>query len=142
MPAAISPTMMAATTQSTTRQNGGHHRVLATKWLRCCQRSLSPCPARPATSSHGDPVTAAAATTTNAKATLLSTAMTFGRPSATGETDVDRGDHDEPERVDRRAVQPPVRRWRGRLQQADDDPPQHGRACCRPRHGSCLLAHG
>jgi hypothetical protein len=34
MPAAISPTMIAATTQSTTRQNGGHHRVLATKWLR------------------------------------------------------------------------------------------------------------
>jgi len=29
------------------------------------------------------PVIAAAATTTNAKVTLLSTAMTFGRPSAT-----------------------------------------------------------
>jgi hypothetical protein len=28
---AISPTMIAATTQSTAMQNGGHHRVLATK---------------------------------------------------------------------------------------------------------------
>jgi hypothetical protein len=44
---------------------------------------LSPWPAMPATSSHGDPVTAAAATTTNAKATPLSTAITFARPSAT-----------------------------------------------------------
>jgi hypothetical protein len=75
--------MIAATTQSTTMQNGGHQRVLATKWVRCCQRSLSPWPARPATRSHGAPVTAAAATTTKAKVTLLSTAMTFGRPSAT-----------------------------------------------------------
>jgi uncharacterized protein YbjT (DUF2867 family) len=30
MPAAISPAMIAATTQSTTMQKGGHHRVLAT----------------------------------------------------------------------------------------------------------------
>ena len=51
--------------------------------VRCCQRSLNPWPARPATSSHGDAVIAAAATTTNANVTLLSTAMTFGRPSAT-----------------------------------------------------------
>ena len=40
MPAAISMTMIAATTQSTIMQNGGHHRVLATKWRRCCQRSF------------------------------------------------------------------------------------------------------
>jgi hypothetical protein len=33
---------IAATTQSTTRQNGGHQRVLATYWLRCCHRSLTP----------------------------------------------------------------------------------------------------
>src|SRR3954470_1627724 len=83
MPAAISTAMIAATTQSTTMQNGGHQRVPATKWVRCCQRSLRPGPARPATSSHGDPVTATAATTTNANVTLLSTAITFGRPSAT-----------------------------------------------------------
>src|SRR3954463_6643994 len=82
-PAAISATTMAATTQSTTMQNGGHQRVLATKWVRYCQRSLSPWPEGPATSSHGDPVTAAAATTTKANVTLLSTAMTRGRPSAT-----------------------------------------------------------
>ena len=71
MPAAISPKMIAATTQSTTMQNGGHHRVLATRWVRCCQRSLSPWPAKPATSSHGDPVTVAMATTTSANLTLL-----------------------------------------------------------------------
>ncbi len=45
--------MIAATTQSTTMQSGGRHRVLATKQFRCCHSSLSPCPARPATSSHG-----------------------------------------------------------------------------------------
>jgi hypothetical protein len=55
---------MAAATQSATRQNGGHHRVLATNWRRCCQRSLSPWPTRPMTISHNDPVAATAATTT------------------------------------------------------------------------------
>jgi hypothetical protein len=47
MPAAISPTMIAATTQSTTMQNGGHHRVLATKWLRCCAEVLEPVAGEP-----------------------------------------------------------------------------------------------
>ena len=60
---------MAAATKSTTRQNGGHQRVLATKWLRCCHRSLTPWPARPATSSHAGPVTPTPATTTNTAAT-------------------------------------------------------------------------
>jgi hypothetical protein len=83
MPAAIPPTMVAATTQSTIMQNGGQHRVLATKWVRCCPRSLSRARARSTTSSHGDPVTAAVATTRNANVTSLSTAMPFGRPSAT-----------------------------------------------------------
>src|SRR3954453_17588385 len=141
MPTAISPALIAATTQSTTMQNGGHHRVLATKWLRCCQRSLSPWPARPATSSHGDPVIAAAATMTNAKVTLLSTAMTVGDREA----DIDRGDHGQPERVDGRAVQPPEGQWRRRLQQPDDDPPQHGGSVCRGLRGggrwSGLPAH-
>ena len=36
MPAAISTTMIAATTQSTTMQSGGHQRLLATKCVRCC----------------------------------------------------------------------------------------------------------
>ena len=40
-------TMIAATTKSTAMQNGGHQRVLATKWVRCCQRSLSPWPTKP-----------------------------------------------------------------------------------------------
>jgi hypothetical protein len=79
----IAIAMIAAAIQSTTRQKGGHHRVFATNLWRCCQRSLSPCPARPRTSSHGDAVTAAAATTTKTAATALSTAITFGRPSAT-----------------------------------------------------------
>jgi hypothetical protein len=35
-------TSMAATSQSTAAQNGGHHRVLVTYWRRCCQASLSP----------------------------------------------------------------------------------------------------
>ena len=38
---------------------------------------------RPRTSSHGDAVTAAAATMTNIAVTVLSMAITFGRPSAT-----------------------------------------------------------
>jgi hypothetical protein len=37
----------------------------------------------PVTRSHGDSLAAAAAITTKAKVTALSTAMTFGRPSAT-----------------------------------------------------------
>jgi copper chaperone len=41
MPAAISPTMIAATTQSTTMQNGGHQRVLATNWLRYPVRGMT-----------------------------------------------------------------------------------------------------
>jgi hypothetical protein len=46
-------------------------------------RSLNPWPARPATSSHAGPVTAAAATTTNTAAIAASTAITVRRPSAT-----------------------------------------------------------
>jgi hypothetical protein len=49
--------------QSTTRQNGGHQRVLVTEW-RCGHRSFTRWPARPATSSHVGLVTPAAATTT------------------------------------------------------------------------------
>ena len=44
---------------------------------------LEPMTARPTTSSHGDPVTAAAATITKIAATFDSTAMTNQRPSAT-----------------------------------------------------------
>ena len=47
------------------------------------ERSLSPWPARPTTSSHGEPVTAAAAMMMNMPATPLSTARTVRRPSAT-----------------------------------------------------------
>ena len=47
------------------------------------QRSLSPWPVKPSTSSHADPVTAAAESTTKTPATPLSTARTTGRPSAT-----------------------------------------------------------
>src|SRR4051794_26112926 len=75
--------MTPARTKSTIMQNGGHHRVLATKWVWCCHRSLSPCPTNPTTSSHGVAVIAAAPTTTKVNATVLSAAMTFGRPSET-----------------------------------------------------------
>ena len=47
------------------------------------QRSLSPWRVKPSTSSHADPVTAAAESTTKTPATPLSTARTTGRPSAT-----------------------------------------------------------
>ena len=53
--------MIAAATKSMVMQNGGHHRVLATKWLRCCHRSFNPWPTKPMTISHADPVTPAAA---------------------------------------------------------------------------------
>jgi hypothetical protein len=75
--------MMPAATKSTVAQNGGHQRVLATKPVRCCHRSLRPWPASPATTSHSGPVTAAAAMTTKTAATTVSTAMTVLRPSAT-----------------------------------------------------------
>ena len=35
--------MIVAAVQSTTRQDGGYQRVLATDWWRCCHRSLNPC---------------------------------------------------------------------------------------------------
>ena len=44
-PAAISAMRTSATTQSTQAQNGGHQRVLTTKWWRSCHKSLRPCPA-------------------------------------------------------------------------------------------------
>jgi hypothetical protein len=44
--------MTYAATQSTTRQNGGRHRVLATNRVRCCHRSLMPWPTRPITTSQ------------------------------------------------------------------------------------------
>jgi hypothetical protein len=72
-----------AATQSTAAQKGGHHRVFVTNWVRYCQASLIPCAANPATRNHADPVTPTAATTTNAAVTVVSTAMTFHRPSAT-----------------------------------------------------------
>src|SRR5690242_14929225 len=52
-----------------------------------------------------------------------------GRPSVGhGETDVDRRDQGQPERVDGRRVEPPERHRRGGLQGADHDAPQHGLA--------------
>jgi hypothetical protein len=43
----------------------------------------------------------------------------------------------------RRAVEPPEDRWRGRLEQADDDPPQHRGSHCgglrSGERGGCLL---
>src|SRR2546423_2746384 len=74
--------MTAAATKSTTRQNGGHHLVLATKCVRCCHRSLTPWAASVITPSHGDLI-ARAARMTNADATAISAAMTTVRPSAT-----------------------------------------------------------
>src|SRR3954452_4901367 len=107
MPATISAAMIAATAQSTTRQNGGRQRVLATNWLRCCQRSFNPWPARPATSSHGELVTAAAATMTEHAGDTDFDGENVSAPVGDREADVDRGDHRESERVDGRCVEPP-----------------------------------
>jgi hypothetical protein len=82
-PAAISTMRMAATIQSTAAQKGGHQRVPRTNWVRSCQRSLAPWAAYASTSSHAVAETATGATTTNTPATVVSTATTLGRPSAT-----------------------------------------------------------
>src|SRR5947209_1974619 len=66
-----------ATSQSTVAQNGGHQRVLATKWLRSCQASLMPWPAYATTRSQAVEVTDAAAITTKTAAMVTSTAMTL-----------------------------------------------------------------
>ena len=122
-PAAISTTMMAASTQSTAMQKGGHHRVLATKWVRCCQRSFRPWPTKPATSSHGVPVTAAAADENEGE---RHAALDSDDPHASvghREPDIDRRDDRQAERVDRRAVEPPEDERRGGLDDADADAP-------------------
>src|SRR5881394_1916456 len=74
--------MTAAATKSTTRQNGGHHRVLATKCVRCCHKSLIPWATSAITPSHGDLI-ATVATMTNAAATVTSAPTMTVRPSAT-----------------------------------------------------------
>jgi hypothetical protein len=68
------------------------------------------------------------------------------RPSVgDGEADVDGRDHGEPERVDRRALEPPEDQRRGGRQQPDDDPPRHGGAdrarCGHCREGGNWAAH-
>jgi hypothetical protein len=42
------------------------------------------------------------------------------------ETDVDRGDQHQPERVDGRRIKPPERKRRGRLRDSDDQSPYKG----------------
>ena len=126
MPAAVSPTMIAATTQSTTMQNGGHHRVLATKWL--LPEVLEPVPRH---AGHEKP-----RRFRNRGGGHHDEGEGHGafdrddlRPSVgDGEADVDEGDRYEPQRVNRGAIQPPEGERGCRLQEADHDPPQHGRA--------------
>ena len=125
-PAAISMAMMAATTKSTAAQNGGHQRVLATKWVRCCHQSLSPWPARPITSSHGEPVTPAAATPRTAPATPRLDGDYLPPTVGDSEPDVDERDPDERQRVDGRRIEPPERERRCGLDPTHDDPPPDG----------------
>src|SRR5688500_16479830 len=66
-----------ATVKSTARQNGGHHRVPCTKWVRCCHRSLAPWARYMATTSHGVTVTAQAAAMKKATTTVVSAMITF-----------------------------------------------------------------
>ena len=115
MPAAISTTMIAAATTSTTMQKGGHQRVLATNWVRCCHRSLRAWPARPATSSQGVPVTAAAGDDDEGEGHAAFDGDDLGSSVGYGETDVDSGDHDGPEGIHGRTVQPPEDQRRPRF---------------------------
>src|SRR5918993_3396289 len=122
----ISTTRMAAATQSTTRQNGGHQRVLATNWRRCCHRSLSPGPTKPSPGSQAGPVTPTAARTTNPPATGGFDGD-HPRPSVSDrEADVDGRDQGYRQGIDGGCIQPPeAERDRG-LDDAPDDAPEHG----------------
>ena len=96
---------------------------------------LQPVGERPATSSHGEPVMAAAATTTNSDATPLSTAMTFGARQRL-RSRCRRTQSPRSNRVDGGRWEPPERERRCRLKSSDDDPPDDGarsfmRSCCR-----------
>jgi Protein of unknown function (DUF2568) len=75
-PSAPSPDAADAAIQRFYADNGGAALALGAVLPEVLQPVV-----RPVTSSHGEPVTATAATTTNANVTLLSTATAFGRPS-------------------------------------------------------------
>ena len=122
MPAAISTTMIAATTQSTIMQNGGHQRVLATKWRAVLPEVLESVAGeaghqQPRRSGHrgrghddeGDGH--AAFDGDDLRSSV-----------GDGEPDVDGGDHGQSRGVDGRAVQPPEQQRCGGLGEADRDP--------------------
>ena len=117
---------IAAATQSTVRQNGGHQRVLFTKPVRCCHRSLAPCPTSPATATHGDPVTATAPTRTKTVVTLTSTAINLLASVCHGEADIDRGDQDEADGINGRWPDPPKAERGSGLEETEDHTPDEG----------------
>ena len=119
--------MMAAAIQSTTRQNGGHHRVFATNLRRCCQRSLSPWPARPRTSSHGDRGHGRRGDDDEDRSDGALDGDHRRASIGDREADVDRRDQYEPERVDRSRIEPPERERRRRLDCSPDESPHDGR---------------
>jgi hypothetical protein len=54
------------------------------------------------------------------------------------ETDVDRGDRRQPERLDGRRIKPPERERRGRLRDSDDQSRRYG--CSQPGGSGCARA--
>ena len=131
--------MIAATTKSTVMQNGGHQRVSATNWVRCCQRSLSPWPASAATSSHGDPRDRDRRQDDEAHGHPALDGDDLRPSVGDGEADVDEGDPHRPDGVDGGRVQPPEQQWRRGLDEADSDAPQlrgAQRSCRAARPGS------
>ena len=107
-------------------QNGGHQRVLATKWVWCCQRSLTPWAKKAITRSHAVSVIAAAASTTKADRDASLDDDDLRSSVCYGEADVDRGDQDNRNRVGSGGVEPPKHERCRQVDPAEDDAPEDG----------------
>ena len=86
-------------------------------------RSFAPWARYRATTSHGVALMAAVEAMKNARTTVLSTKITFVRPSDYGEPDVDGGDQRDHEGMDGGGFEPPERHGHGGLGHADGDTP-------------------
>jgi len=116
--------MTAATTQSTTRQNG------ATTWYLqridddAAKRSL-PVAEQP---NHEEPRGSGDGSGGEHHEDARDRTLDGNNGPSTvghGEADVDGRDHGQSERVDGRRIEPPETERRGRLKAADNNPPQH-----------------
>ena len=121
----IATAMTMAPTKSTVAQNGGHHRVLATNRLCCCQRSLRPWPASPG---HDQPGRAGHRRRGDDDEDGGDAGLDDDDPRppvGDAEPDVDRRDQHEPDCVDGRLVEPEEGQRRRRLQAAPHQTPGH-----------------